>query len=115
MINRRQFIKNTSGALAFMLPATRLINLSNSTYPAPGVQLYTFHNVLDNDVKGTLSQVAMTGIKNIESAFSMKGDYYGMPAKQFGDLLKSLGITYLECPLKRLRQTCLISKICRRT
>lgn len=94
-MNRRNFIQITSGALAFALPALHFARKSPVTsYPAPGVQLYTFHNVLDNDVEGTLNQVATIGIKNIESAFSMKGDYYGMKAKQFGNLLKSLGIDW---------------------
>jgi sugar phosphate isomerase/epimerase len=93
-MNRRQFIKTTSGALAITLPAFNFINKFSAAYPAPGVQLFTFFNVLDNDVSGTLKQAANAGIKNIESAFSKKGDYYGMPAKQFGALLKSMGMQW---------------------
>lgn len=92
MINRRQFLKTTSGALAFALPAIHFTKIFANNYPAPGVQLFTFFNVLDNDVEGTLKKASVAGVKNIESAFSRKGDYYGIPAKQFGELLKSLGM-----------------------
>lgn len=62
--------------------------------PEPGLQLYTFFNVIDNDVKGTLQQIAATGYKNIESAFSRKGGYYGFKAKEFASLLKDMGMTW---------------------
>jgi len=94
MINRRQFIKTTSGALAFALPAMHFTRKRPVTYPAPGVQLFTFYNTLDGDVQGTLAKAAEAGVKNIESAFSKKGDYYGMPAKQFTQLLSNLGMQW---------------------
>jgi hypothetical protein len=45
------------------------------------VQLYTFFNVIDADVKGTLTKVAAAGYTEIESAFSKKGGYYGLKPK----------------------------------
>jgi sugar phosphate isomerase/epimerase len=56
--------------------------------------LFTFYNILDDDVEGTLKKAAGAGVKNIESAFSKKSDYYGMPAKQFSRLLNSLGMQW---------------------
>jgi sugar phosphate isomerase/epimerase len=94
MITRRQFIKRTSGAFAFALPATPFVSKLSTNYPAPGVQLFTFFNVIDNNVGGTLKQAASAGIVNVESAFSKKGDYYGMSAKSFSDLLKSFGMQW---------------------
>ena len=35
-----------------------------------GLQLYTFFNVIDDDVPGTLKKIAAVGYKEIESAFS---------------------------------------------
>jgi sugar phosphate isomerase/epimerase len=93
-MNRRNFIQTTSGALAFALPALHFARKAPVSYPAPGVQLFTFFNILDNDVEGTLKQAAAAGIVNIESAFSKKGDYYGMPAKQFRQLLNGLGMQW---------------------
>lgn len=72
--------------LNFTLPAKSI--------PQPGVQLFTFFNVIDNDVEGTLKKAAGVGLKNIESAFSRKGDYYGLSAKAFSALLKNLGMTW---------------------
>ena len=80
MTNRRQFLKLSLGATAFALPAFHFTKSYKAALPAPGVQLFTFYNVLDADVEGTLKSAAATGIKNIESAFSKKGDYYGLPA-----------------------------------
>ncbi len=59
-----------------------------------GVQLFTFFNVIDNDVQGTLKNVADIGYKEIESAFSRKGGYYGMKSKEFAALLKDLGLSW---------------------
>ncbi len=62
--------------------------------PAPGLQLFTFFNVIDSDVKGTLQKIADTGYKNIESAFSKKGGYYGMKAKEFASMLNGMGMSW---------------------
>ncbi|WP_026998170.1 sugar phosphate isomerase/epimerase family protein [Flectobacillus major] len=61
---------------------------------AIGVQLYTTMSVIDKDVEGTLKAIANIGYKEIESAFSMKGGYYGMKPKEFASLLKDLGLTW---------------------
>lgn len=68
--------------------------LPNVTMPAPGLQLFTFFNTIDNDVKGTLKQIAAIGYKNIESAFSKKGGYYGMKQKEFASMLKDMGMNW---------------------
>jgi len=94
MTNRRQFLKLSLGATAFALPALHFTKTFRAALPAPGVQLFTFYSVLDADVEGTLKRAAATGLKNIESAFSKKGDYYGLPAKQFSALLKDLGMEW---------------------
>ncbi|MBD0296918.1 MAG: hypothetical protein ICV84_17255 [Flavisolibacter sp.] len=56
--------------------------------------MFTFFNTIDNDVKGTLQKIADTGYKNIESAFSRKGGYYGMNPKEFASLLKGMGMSW---------------------
>ena len=96
MQNRRKFIKLASGALA--LGGISLTNLNFAfpaeILPAPGVQLFSFFNVMDNDIEGTLKKVAGLGVKNIESAFSKKGDYYGMSSKTFSSLLQNMGMKW---------------------
>ncbi len=59
-----------------------------------GLQLFTFFNVIDDDVQGTLKKIAGVGYKEIESAFSKKGGYYGMKPKEFAALLKDMGMSW---------------------
>src|SRR4026208_2316920 len=94
MLSRRKFIKEASSALALTGLATVSRGLAPKAIPQPGVQLFTYFNSIDNDVEGTLKKVAETGVRNIESAFSRKGDYYGLSAKTFSKLLKDLGMTW---------------------
>jgi sugar phosphate isomerase/epimerase len=96
MQNRRDFIKNT-GALA--LGGLILPNFADAFSEAKkvknfGVQLFTTMSVIDKDVEGTLKQIAAIGYKEIESAFSMKGGYYGMKPKEFAKLVSDLGMSW---------------------
>jgi sugar phosphate isomerase/epimerase len=59
-----------------------------------GVQLFTFFREIDQDVAGTLKKIADLGYKEIESAFSMKGGYYGMKPKEFNQMVKDLGLAW---------------------
>ncbi|MEP7375766.1 MAG: sugar phosphate isomerase/epimerase [Chitinophagaceae bacterium] len=59
-----------------------------------GLQLFTFFNVIDDDVTGTLKKIASIGYKEIESAFSKKGGYYGMKPKEFASFLKDSGMSW---------------------
>src|SRR5882672_10660842 len=95
MINRRNFLRN-SGALA--LGAALLPEQSEAFFkaaPRPvGLQLYTLFNVMDDDVTGNLKKVAAIGYREIESAFSKKGGYYGMKPKEFASQCKDLGLSW---------------------
>ena len=59
-----------------------------------GLQLFTFFNEIDNDVEGTLKKISEFGYKEIESAFSRKGGYYGMKPKEFAKFLKDNGMSW---------------------
>jgi sugar phosphate isomerase/epimerase len=97
MYNRRKFIKQ-SGVMA--LGAMAISNtslaawLNKATPHAVGLQLFTFFNEIDNDVPGTLKKIAAVGYKEIESAFSKKGGYYGMKPKEFSSMLKDMGMSW---------------------
>lgn len=96
MYNRRKFIRN-SGALALgtlVLPHKAAAELFNKNHHPVGLQLFTFFNVIDNDVEGTLKKIADIGYKEIESAFSKKGGYYGMKPKEFAAYIKSIGMSW---------------------
>lgn len=58
-----------------------------------GVQLYTFRKEMLADALGTLKQIAALGIKQIESAGSDKGHYYGLTAKEMKKACADLGMT----------------------
>jgi sugar phosphate isomerase/epimerase len=60
-----------------------------------GLQLYTIRDAMRRDVPGTLKAVAALGYQEAETyGFDPKGiGYYGMPARDFAQLLKSNGIT----------------------
>jgi len=96
MIERRTFLKQSAtmalGSLVFSKQADAFFK--PSPLPDPGIQLFTFFNVIDNDVQGTMKQIAAIGYKNIESAFSKKGGYYGLKPRQFSSMLKDLGLAW---------------------
>lgn len=97
MTTRRTFLK-TSGAVA----AASLLLSKNAfaagapraVLPPPGIQLFTFFNTIDADVAGTLKKIAAIGYKEIESAFSKKGGYYGMKPKAFAQQVRDLGMSW---------------------
>ena len=96
MLKRRNFLKN-SGALALgglLLPKASNAFLNIAKVHPMGLQLYTLFNVIDDDVQGTLKKVAAIGYKEIESAFSKKGGYYGMKPKEFKKTLKDIGLSW---------------------
>ena len=91
MKTRRDFLK-TSGALT-------IGSLLLKNMPAPekfknvGIQLYTFRKEMAADASGTLKQIASLGIKQIESARSEKGNYYGLTSKEMKKVCAGLGMT----------------------
>jgi sugar phosphate isomerase/epimerase len=95
MLNRRKFLRN-SGALALgslALPHFSLTNPLPANRPL-GVQLFTFFREIDQDLTGTLKKIADLGYQELESAFSMKGGYYGLKPKEFNQTTKDLGLAW---------------------
>ena len=99
MYNRRKFFRN-SGALALgglMLSGKGYASMISRYAMHPvGLQLYTLMGVIDNDVPGTLKEVAKIGYKDLESAFSLKGGFYGMSAKDFAKLTRDMGLSWVS-------------------
>jgi len=95
MISRRKFIQNTT-ALAlgsWALTSNESWGMSVPSRPV-GVQLFTFFNEIDNDLTGILKKLSELGYETIESAFSMKGGYYGLKPKEFAQTCKNLGLAW---------------------
>lgn len=110
MTNRRNFLKNTGlltfggGLISQSLFATPHLS-SASALSAPvspsaflsrpiGLQLFTLMGIIDKDLDGTLKKLADLGYTELESAFSMKGGYYGLTAKEFNAKAKSFGLNW---------------------
>ncbi len=95
MISRRKFIQNTA-ALAlgsWTLASTESWGMPVLSRPV-GVQLYTFFKEIDNDLTGILKKLSGLGYETVESAFSMKGGYYGLTPKEFAQTTKDLGLAW---------------------
>ncbi len=98
MKNRRQFLQEAAtlsigGALLSNVGWAKNV-LPKTALPAPGIQLFTLFNEMDIDTVGTLQKVAAAGYKNIESAFSKQGGFYGRKPKEFKALLKDMGMDW---------------------
>lgn len=57
-----------------------------------GLQLYTLGNLMTTDPKGTLQKLAAIGYKELESAGSQKGNFYGYAPKEFAAMVKEAGM-----------------------
>lgn len=94
MKKRRDFLK-TLGSLAVgsvLLPLPSFSFASKKVTNA-GIQLYTFRKEMLADPSGTLKQIAALGIKQIESAGSEKGSYYGLKPREMKQMCTDLGMT----------------------
>ncbi len=91
MKTRRDFLKTTGGLAvgALLLPhfskAEKLKNV--------GIQLYSVRKEMLADAVGTLKQLAKIGYKELESARSEKGNYYGLQPKEIKKIALDLGMT----------------------
>jgi sugar phosphate isomerase/epimerase len=101
-MKRREFIKTTgmitSGlALSNYLSACGSAPASNDISQNFGLQLYTLRDVMPNDPKGTLKQVASFGYKQIEgyehNGMSM---FWGMKNTEFKKLMDDLGMKMIS-------------------
>jgi sugar phosphate isomerase/epimerase len=93
---RRGFLK-ASGVLtvgALLMPDA----LKAITKPTRkvGIQLYTVRKEMLADAVGTLKQLAKIGYKEIESAKSEKGNYYGLKPKEIKSICNGLGMSLIS-------------------
>ncbi|GAB3931700.1 sugar phosphate isomerase/epimerase family protein [Mucilaginibacter myungsuensis] len=94
MNNRRDFLKNMGALAAGSVLMPSLASAFNyKKVSNVGVQLYTFRDAMMADAKGTLEKIAALGIKQIESAASGKGLFYGLKPAEIKQICKDLGMT----------------------
>ncbi len=94
MTNRRDFIKVTGAAAVGSVLMSQAKAFGLKEQHAVGLQLYTFFGKIDDDVEGTLKKIRAIGYTEIESAYSKKGGFYGMKAKEWNTFLKNLGLSW---------------------
>lgn len=89
MINRRSFLRNSALGLTALAATRAPGGLFANPYGMPvGLQLFTVRDQLQNDMMGTLKQVAAIGIKEVEIY-----DLYGKTPAEFARILKDDGLT----------------------
>jgi sugar phosphate isomerase/epimerase len=93
MNSRRNFLK-ASAALALSAPfiAPFTAHAAKKVKNA-GVQLYSVRTEMLADATGTLKKLAALGYKELESARSEKGNYYGLSPKEVKKVCSDLGLT----------------------
>ena len=90
MPSRRDFIKQSSVLSAgFFVDPRDLYKVKTPV----GIQLYTLRSDISKDAKGTIQKVAALGYKKVETFGYREGKYFGMPANEFAQFLKSVGLT----------------------
>lgn len=92
MYTRRDFLKHT-GTLTVGSAFLSSFDEPAKMVSSPGIQLYTVRKEMMEDAKGTLKKLAALGIKQIESARSDKGHYYGLKAAEMKKVCSGLGMT----------------------
>lgn len=94
-MKRRVFLQSGTFAAASLLFAkhsmSQLFTEKKISWPI-GLQLYTLGNLMITDAKGTLQKLAEIGYKELESAGSQKGVFYGYTPKEFAAMVKDAGL-----------------------
>jgi sugar phosphate isomerase/epimerase len=98
MTNRRKFLRQSGTFALAGLVMPKLGSANNffgekTKWPI-GLQLYTLGDLMTTDVKGTLQKLAAIGYKELESAGSQKGNYYGYTPKEFAAMVKDAGMNW---------------------
>jgi len=91
MTSRRNFILQSSmlAAGTLLLPSCAYTGTKENDL---GVQLYTFRDEMAADAVDTLKKIAAIGIKQIETARSNKGHYYGLSPLEMKTICDDLGM-----------------------
>jgi sugar phosphate isomerase/epimerase len=90
MTTRRDFLKLSGGiaASALLIPSFSRAEKIKDV----GIQLYSVRKEMLADAVGTLKALAKIGYKELESARSEKGNYYGLQPKEIKKIATDLGM-----------------------
>ena len=90
--SRRSFIQNSALLLAGTALLTKTAFAAVKPSEIVGVQLYSVRDDMTKDPKGTLTQLAKFGYKNVEHANYIDRKFYGFTLKEFKKVLDDLGL-----------------------
>lgn len=96
-MQRKKFIQSgTLAAASLLLGRSVMADIfkRRKNTPPIGLQLYTLGDLMTKDAKGTLQQLATIGYKELESAGSQKGNFYGYKPKELSAMIKDAGMTW---------------------
>jgi sugar phosphate isomerase/epimerase len=90
-MERRDFLLQTSAlaAAGLLMP---VLDLEASRIKKPGIQLYSFRNLMKQDCTDVLKKLGAMGYKEVESFPSEKGHFWGKTTKDFFGLAKDCGL-----------------------
>lgn len=91
-MKRRDFLKNSTLALAGSALLTDSALAAKKQKHAVGVQLYSVREDMTKNPLETLKKVAEMGYKNVEHANYVNEKFYGWTAKEFRKILDDLGL-----------------------
>ena len=90
-MKRRTFIQTSALTAATMLAAPSVLTAAAGKKKI-GIQLYTLKDVIREDPKGVLKQLASFGYKELETFGHRDGKLFGMEQAEFGKYIKDLGM-----------------------
>jgi len=91
-MKRRTFIQSSALALAGTSLAPSAWAAGSKYKNKVGLQLYSLRDVINKDPKGVLKSVADFDYKELETYGHKEGKLFGMPYKEYGEYVKSLGM-----------------------
>lgn len=98
-MQRRDFIRQSTllTAGAFALSQTDLLAHAPAKTISPfGVQLYSVRDIIGNDPKGVMTQLAQMGYKQFESYSGPQGFLWGMTPADMKSFLNGIGVTMVS-------------------
>jgi sugar phosphate isomerase/epimerase len=90
--SRRNFIKNSSFALAGATLLSQGLLAMAKKKQFLGIQLYSVKDDMKKDPLGTLKEIASFGYQNVEHANYIDRKFYGYSATEFKNILADLGM-----------------------
>jgi sugar phosphate isomerase/epimerase len=92
-MKRRMFIQSAALAVAGAGITSSSWAVAGSKYKKKiGLQLYSLRDIISKDPKAVLKSVADFGYKELETYGYKEGKLFGLPVKEYGDYVKSLGM-----------------------